>query len=106
MQYKKNHRIVEGMDMSHEANQKRYQKLVDKNTRASRKGLAIMDNVVDRTNQISANALMIGTSEFQTLDLSRDIAKAKAENLPGTYGGLQNISKKLYDFAKSYKSEP
>jgi hypothetical protein len=78
-QYKKNHRIVEVIDKSREANQKRYQKLVDKNTRASRKGLAIMDNVVDRTNQISANALMIGTSEFQTLDLSRDIAKAKAD---------------------------
>jgi len=102
-QYKKNHRIVEGMDMSHEANQKRYQKLVDKNTRASRKGLAIMDNVVDRTNQISANALMIGTSEFQTLDLSRDIAKAKADGSDEDVKRLVALQKEQKIYAQMHK---
>jgi len=50
-----------------------------------------MDSTIDRYNQISANALMIGTTEFQSLDLSRDIAKAKAHGNKEDVKHLKNL---------------
>ncbi len=90
-------------DQSITANTARYNELIEENTRASRRKLAIMDNVVDRTNQISANALMIGTSEFQSLDLSRDIAKAKAEGDERDVERLERLQQEQRVYAEIHK---
>ena len=90
-------------DQSITANTARYNELIEENTRASRRKLAIMDNVVDRTNQISANALMIGTSEFQSLDLSRDIAKAKAEGDERDVERLERLQREQRVYAEIHK---
>ena len=98
--------IKKGMhiqDVAIAANASRYSELIEENTRASKRKLAIMDNVIDRTNQISANALMIGTSEFQTLDLSRDIAKAKAEGNDTDVEELKLLQKQQEIYTKIHK---
>ncbi len=90
-------------DASITANTARYNELIEENTRASKRKVAIMDNVVDRTNQISANALMIGTSEFQSLDLSRDIAKAKAEGDERDVERLERLQQEQRVYAEIHK---
>jgi hypothetical protein len=102
-QYKKNHHVLEGMDVARKANLDRYEDLVKQNTRTSRKGLSVMDNIVDRTNQIKANALMIGTTEFQSLDLTRDIAKAKADGTKEDIKQLDALQKEQEIYARIHK---
>ena len=55
-----------------------YNKLLQIGTKFSKSKAAIMANTVDRSRELAGNMLSIGTSEFISLDLNRDIAKAKA----------------------------
>jgi hypothetical protein len=55
-----------------------YNKLLQGGTKFHKAKAAIMVNTVDRSREVAGNMLSIGTSEFISLDLNRDIAKAKA----------------------------
>jgi hypothetical protein len=101
-QYKDHHRM-EISSISIKVNADRYHELIKENTRTSRKSLAVMDNVVDRTYQIKANTLMIGTTEFQNLDLTRDIVKAKTVGDKDDVKRLVHLQKEQEIYARIHK---
>jgi hypothetical protein len=68
-----------------------YNKLLQGGTKFHKAKAAIMVNTVDRTREVAGNMLSIGTSEFISLDLNRDIAKAKAHGNKEDVKHLKNL---------------
>jgi hypothetical protein len=64
---------------------KEYTDLLKLGTKLGKKKAAIIQTTVDRTAEVYGNMQSIGTEEFISLNLSRDIAKAKA------YGMEQDV---------------
>jgi hypothetical protein len=71
----------------------RYNAEVNKGTKQGTKNAAIIMGVVDSTKSMMANLDSIGTLEFVNLNLSRDIAKAKAAGLDEEVENLKLLQK-------------
>jgi hypothetical protein len=71
----------------------RYNAEVNKGTKQGNRNAAIILGVVDSTKSMMANLDSIGTLEFINLNLSRDIAKAKAAGLTEEVENLKLLQK-------------
>jgi hypothetical protein len=71
----------------------RYNAEVNKGTKQGNRNAAIILGVVDSTKSMMSNLDSIGTQEFINLNLSRDIAKAKAAGLDEEVENLKLLQK-------------
>ena len=68
-----------------------YEKALNRNNKLGKRQMGTLESTADISNRVIQNAKAVGTEEFETLNITKLIMKAKRENLPNTVTELEYL---------------